>query len=265
MTEDTLLPFDLPAVQRKKVTADFAGGSISSDGGPVLLRAAERRLGLTEALAGCIRDWRDPDRVVHTLPAMLRFRMFAIACGYEDVRVDEGRAGPGVSARLVRQRHPGFSGDAHGELRCFGRWAGPLRPPARCLQRAGRNRCQRRHGARRPRARQSQVLPRLSARGGDGAGGAVCTPAPSSPRGTGAAASGCAEGKGRTFNSCRVRPFSSECVLQSGAFARSHRRVPAEPARSTVALELGPRATTRTSRIGLPSLNLTRKTLPAYP
>ena len=33
MTEDSLLPFDLPAVKRKKVTADFAGGSISSDGG----------------------------------------------------------------------------------------------------------------------------------------------------------------------------------------------------------------------------------------
>ena len=84
MTEDTLLPFDLPAVSRKKVTADFEGGSISSDGGLVLLRAAERRVGLAEALAGCIREWRDPERVVHTLPAMLRFRMFAIACGYED-------------------------------------------------------------------------------------------------------------------------------------------------------------------------------------
>ena len=84
MTEDTLLLFDLPAVSRKKVTADFEGGSISSDGGLVLLRAAERRLGLAEALAGCIREWRDPERVVHTLPVMLRFRMFAIACGYED-------------------------------------------------------------------------------------------------------------------------------------------------------------------------------------
>ena len=52
MTEDPLLPFDLPAVSRKKVTADFEGGSISSDGGLVLLRAAERRLGLAEALAG---------------------------------------------------------------------------------------------------------------------------------------------------------------------------------------------------------------------
>ena len=72
MTEDSLLPFDLPAVRRKKVTADFEGGLISSDGGLVLLRGAERRLGLAETLAGCIRDWRDPALVVHTLPAMLR-------------------------------------------------------------------------------------------------------------------------------------------------------------------------------------------------
>ena len=55
MTEDTLLPFDLPAVKRKKVTADFAGGLISSDGGLVLLRGVERRLGLAERLA----DWDD--------------------------------------------------------------------------------------------------------------------------------------------------------------------------------------------------------------
>ena len=50
----------------------------------VLLREAERRFGLAEALAGCIREWREAAPVVHTLPAMLRFRMFAITCGYED-------------------------------------------------------------------------------------------------------------------------------------------------------------------------------------
>ena len=50
----------------------------------MLLRGAERRLGLSEALVGCIRDRRDPARTVHTLPAMLRFRMFAIARVYED-------------------------------------------------------------------------------------------------------------------------------------------------------------------------------------
>ena len=84
MTDDSLLPFDLPSIQRKKVSAAFDGGLISSDGGLVLLREAERSLGLAETLAGCIRDRRKQAQVVHALSAMLRFRMLAIACGYED-------------------------------------------------------------------------------------------------------------------------------------------------------------------------------------
>jgi len=84
MTDDSLLPFDLPALRRKKVTAAFDAGLISSDGGLLLLRAAERRLGLADLLAGCVRDRRDPALVSHTLAEMLRFRMLAIACGYED-------------------------------------------------------------------------------------------------------------------------------------------------------------------------------------
>ena len=50
MTDDSLLPFDLPSVRRKKVSAAFDGGLISSDGGLVLLREAERSLGLAETL-----------------------------------------------------------------------------------------------------------------------------------------------------------------------------------------------------------------------
>ncbi len=84
MTDDSLLPFDLPAVCRKKVTAAFDGGLISSDGGLVLLREEERRLGLAELLAGCLRDRRDPALITHSLAEMLRFRMLAVACGYED-------------------------------------------------------------------------------------------------------------------------------------------------------------------------------------
>ncbi len=84
MTNDSLLPFDLPAVCRKKVTAAFDGGLISSDGGLVLLREEKRRLGLADLLAGCLRDRHDPTLVTHTLAEMLRFRMLAVACGYED-------------------------------------------------------------------------------------------------------------------------------------------------------------------------------------
>jgi len=84
MSHDSLLPFDLPAVCRRHVTAAFDGGLISSDGGLLLLRAAERRLGLADLLASCLRDRRDPALIDHTLAEMLRFRMLAIACGYED-------------------------------------------------------------------------------------------------------------------------------------------------------------------------------------
>ena len=70
MSEDTLLPLDLPAVSCKKVTADLEGGLISSDGGLVRLRAAERRLGRTEMLVGCMWECADPAAVVHTPPEM---------------------------------------------------------------------------------------------------------------------------------------------------------------------------------------------------
>ena len=46
MSDDTLLPFDLPSVRRKKLTVDFAGGHQSSNGGLLLLREAERKLGV---------------------------------------------------------------------------------------------------------------------------------------------------------------------------------------------------------------------------
>ncbi|MFQ5959181.1 MAG: IS1380 family transposase [Alphaproteobacteria bacterium] len=84
MADDRLLPLDLPAVARKKVTLAFDGGRLSSDGGVLLLRAVERGLGIAERLAGCLTDRRDPARIDHTVVEMLRTRMFAIAAGYED-------------------------------------------------------------------------------------------------------------------------------------------------------------------------------------
>ena len=84
MSDDNLLPFSFPAVQRKKITAAFDGGRITSDGGVMLLAQAEHRLGIAERLAQVIPDRRDQDRVTHLLPDILRARIFAIACGYED-------------------------------------------------------------------------------------------------------------------------------------------------------------------------------------
>ena len=72
MTDESPLPFDLPAVQRKKVSAAFDGSLISSDGSFVLLREAERRSGPAATLAGCIRDRSSQAQVVLPLAAMLR-------------------------------------------------------------------------------------------------------------------------------------------------------------------------------------------------
>ena len=84
MTDDTSLPFAFPAVARKKVSAAFDGGRITSDGGVMLLAQAERRLGIAAQLAAAIPDGRDASRVVHPLADILRARIFAIACGWED-------------------------------------------------------------------------------------------------------------------------------------------------------------------------------------
>src|SRR3974390_151135 len=84
MTDETLLPFACPAVARKKVPAAFDGGRITSDGGVMLLAAADRRLGISTKLAAEIADPRDPDRGVHLLPGIFGARILAIACGLED-------------------------------------------------------------------------------------------------------------------------------------------------------------------------------------
>src|SRR6516162_5728697 len=84
MSDDTLLPFDLPAVCRKKLTVDFDGGNQSSDGGMLLLRQAERKLGVCRRLADAMPDRREQCRIRHEMFELVAARAVAIACGYKD-------------------------------------------------------------------------------------------------------------------------------------------------------------------------------------
>jgi len=84
MTDATLLPFDLPSVRRKKLTIDFDGGNQSSDGGLLLLRQAECRLGVCGRLADAMPDRRDARRIRHEMFEMVMARVSAIACGHKD-------------------------------------------------------------------------------------------------------------------------------------------------------------------------------------
>jgi hypothetical protein len=103
MNDDTLLPFDLPSVRRKKVTIDFDGGNQSSDGGLLLLREAERKLGVCRRLAESMPDRRDRDRIRHAMFEMVMARAAAIACGYEDaIDLDRLRHDPLLKVAVGR-------------------------------------------------------------------------------------------------------------------------------------------------------------------
>ena len=77
----------------------------SSDGGAVLLKAADRRYGLTEALAGCLQDKRQAGKVDHSLHELLAQRVFAIACGYPDAN-DSARLASDPIHKMLLDRDP---------------------------------------------------------------------------------------------------------------------------------------------------------------
>src|SRR5882672_386760 len=93
----------LSPVQGKAVVARFDGGRLSSEGGLLALREIESRLGLADRLAACMKDPRAPERVVHRLAEIIRFRMLMIAAGYEDGNdADSLRADPMFKLALDR-------------------------------------------------------------------------------------------------------------------------------------------------------------------
>src|SRR5437764_15197814 len=75
-----------PGIFRKPVVAEFDQREGSSDGGALLLKAADRRYGLVAGLASCLRDERQAGKVDHSLRELVAKRVFSIACGYPDAK-----------------------------------------------------------------------------------------------------------------------------------------------------------------------------------
>ena len=126
--------FSFPAIGRKKVSAAFDGGRLTSDGGVLLLAQAEREMRICARLAGCIADPRDQSRVIHQLDDILRARVLAICCGYEDADdLDALRDDPGF--RLALGKLPG-SGAGLASQPTMSRWenAPSTRELARMMQ-----------------------------------------------------------------------------------------------------------------------------------
>ena len=89
MTNRTQAAFDFPAVKRRRVQAEFSGGEVTSDGGVMLLRQADRRTGLIEAVDRVIPDPRHPKLITHSQLSLLRQRVYGLALGYEDLNDHE--------------------------------------------------------------------------------------------------------------------------------------------------------------------------------
>ena len=69
----------------RKLTVEFSGGDITSDGGCLLLRQVDQNLNLIQRVAEVVQDIRKQSYVTHGMETLLRQRVFAIALGYEDV------------------------------------------------------------------------------------------------------------------------------------------------------------------------------------
>ena len=106
MTDNTIPQTVLfPDLFDRPLVATFDQQHASSDGGAILLKAADARLGLTAALAGCLTDGRVSTKIAHTVHELVAQRIFGIACGYPDAN-DADRLVDDPIQKLLLDRDP---------------------------------------------------------------------------------------------------------------------------------------------------------------
>lgn len=92
-------------VSSRPVAVRFDQEHSSSDGGSLLLKSCDERLGLSAALAECLPDARQAGKVQHEMQELLRQRLYAIACGHADGN-DAGRLSEDPIHKLLIDRDP---------------------------------------------------------------------------------------------------------------------------------------------------------------
>jgi hypothetical protein len=108
MTECNQDRFEFASAQgRREIVAEFSGGTVSSDGGALLLREADSKMNLLARFSECFIDRRNPVLIEHSIEQMIRQRVYALALGYEDLNDHEQlRQDPLLSA-LAGKAQPG--------------------------------------------------------------------------------------------------------------------------------------------------------------
>jgi hypothetical protein len=103
-TECSQRSFEFQPLGARQVVAYFSGGTITSDAGALLLGEVEARTGLLAKFARCFDDYRREDKLEHSVAALVKQRIFALALGYEDLNDhDQLRADPLLATLVGKQ------------------------------------------------------------------------------------------------------------------------------------------------------------------
>lgn len=101
--KDNQITLSFASISSKKVNADFAGGTVTSDGGVLFLREVERGVGVIRRLVGALTDHRHQGYVDHSYEELVSQRVYQIACGYEDANdCNDLRRDPAIKAACNR-------------------------------------------------------------------------------------------------------------------------------------------------------------------
>ena len=101
--ERSQITISFARISGRKVEADFDGGATTSDGGALLLRKAESKVGIVDRIVKALSDHRHQSYIDHTHTDLIRQRVFQIACGYEDANdSNDLRSDPGLKAACDR-------------------------------------------------------------------------------------------------------------------------------------------------------------------
>ncbi len=105
-TECTKKYGSFQALGRREIVADFNGGTITSDGGALLLREVEHRTRILHRFAQCFTDYRDQKRIEHSVLTLVSQRVFGLALGYEDLNDHDHLASDKMLAVVVGKTDP---------------------------------------------------------------------------------------------------------------------------------------------------------------
>ena len=105
-TECTQKDFGFHPLKHRAIRAQFDGGAITTEGGGLLLREVEKRIGIVRQFAACFRDYRNADLIEHTVEELVAQRVYGLALGYEDLNDHEELRKDPLLAVLVEKSDP---------------------------------------------------------------------------------------------------------------------------------------------------------------